>query len=172
LRTSDTKRPRSLPFGSVLFACLVAACSTKVSPAAIAWNDHSAVIGPAAAGDVTCTASLTSLGLLRFQMDESKGCLRVYTDTNQDVSEGLSFNNVRRPFDLYASDGKLIQAAVNNQGGLYGEEPVTLPLDPGRYVIASMYGTTYRKVQVEIRAGVMTEVPASVLGEASPVFAQ
>jgi len=167
--SSYMKRPRSLPIGSLLFAWLLAACSTHVSPAAIAWTDRSPVIGPSA-DDATCTTSLSSLGLLRIETDESKGCLRVYTDTDQVANGSLSYNNVRRPFDLYASDGRLIQPGTNNQGGRYGEEPVLLPLAPGLYVVASMYGTTYRKVQVEVRAGAATEVPASVLGEASPVF--
>jgi hypothetical protein len=156
LRTSDMKQPRSFPIGSVLFACLVAACSTKVSPTAIAWTDHLPVIGPPAEAKA-CNAA-------------PKGCLRVYTGTDKVLSGSQTYKNVKRPFDLYASDGKLIKGDVNNQGGGTGEEPVTLPLAPGRYVVASVYGTTYRKVQVEIRAGVTTEVPASVLREASPVF--
>jgi hypothetical protein len=163
------KQPRSFPIGAVLLACFVAACSTKVSPAAIAWTDHLPVIRPPAE-DAACTVSLTSLDLIRFKLDDGKGCLRVYTDTNEVVSGGYGYENVRRPFDLYAPDGKLIQGNISNQGGGYGEQPVSFPLAPGRYVVASMCGTTYRKVQVEIRAGTTTEVPASVLFEARPVF--
>jgi hypothetical protein len=107
------------------------------------------------------------LGLLRSKTNENIGYLRVYTDTNVLVNGGLDSNNVRRSFDLYAPDGTLIRA-----DGRYGEEPVWLRLTPGRYVVASMYGTTYRKVQVEVSAGETLVVPASVLREASPVFAQ
>jgi hypothetical protein len=160
---------RSFAIGSVLFACLVSACSTKVSPAAIAWTDRLPVIGPPAEG-ATCTVSLTSLDLVRFKIDDGKGCLRVHTDTHEVVSAGYGHENVRRSFDLYAPDGRLMQADISNQGGGYGDEPVSLPLAPGRYVVASMCGTTYRKVQVEIRAGATTEVPANVLFDAQPVF--
>jgi hypothetical protein len=163
------KQLRSFAIGSVLFACFVAACSTKVSPAAIAWTDHLPVVGPPAK-DAACTVSLTSLDLIRVKIDDSKGCLRVYTDTNEVVGAGYGYENVRRSFDLYAPDGKLIQGDVPNQGGGSGLQPVSFPLAPGRYVVASMCGTTYRKVQVEIRAGVTTEVPDSVLFEAQPVF--
>jgi hypothetical protein len=165
------RQPRLFYVGCLLFASLVLACSTRVQPSAIAWSQRLPVIGPPAE-EATCTTSLTSLGFLRFETEESKGCLRVYTDTNELVNGSLSYNNVRRSFDLYAPDGTLISADINNQGGRYGEEPVSLPLAPGRYVIASVYGTTYRKVQVEVRAGATTEVPASTLREASPVFAQ
>jgi len=164
-------RPRPFPGGLVLFA-LVVACSTRVPPGAIAWNDRAPMIVPPADEAKRCEGSLGSLGFLRFETDESEGCLRVYTDTNEIVNGSLSYNNVRRSFDLYAPDGRLIQASVNNQGGRYGEEPVSLPLAPGRYVVASMYGTTYRKVQVEIRVGETTEISASALREASPVFPQ
>jgi hypothetical protein len=165
-------QPRPFPGVLVLFASLVVACSTRVPPGAIAWNDRTPVIVPPADEAKRCEGSLGSLGFLSFETDESKGCLRVYTDTNEIVNGSLSYTNVRRSFDLYTPDGTLIQAGVNNQGGRYGEEPVSLPLAPGRYVVASMYGATYRKVQVEVRAGATTDVSASALREASPVFAQ
>ncbi len=171
-KISDMKQPRPFPVGAVLFASLVVACSNSVQPSAIAWSERLPVIGPPGEEAKGTKGILGRLGLLGFETDESKGYLRVYTDTNELVNGSLSYNNVRRSFDLYASDGALIQADINNQGGRYGEEPVSVPLAPGRYVVASMYGTTYRKVQVEVRAGATTEVPASALGEASPVFTQ
>ena len=163
------RQPRLLAVGCLLFATLIVSCSTTVPPRAIAWSDHSPVIAPPADA-APATRSLSSLGFLGIDLDQSKGYLRVYTDTKEVPNGSLSYNNVRRSFDLYAPDGALIQGDVDNQGGGYGEEPVSLPLAPGRYVVASTYGTTYRKVQVEVRAGAITEVPASVLREASPVF--
>jgi hypothetical protein len=43
-------------------------------------------------------------------------------------------------------------------------------LAPGHYVVASVYGTAYRKVQVEIRPGATTEVPHDVLSTGPLVF--
>jgi hypothetical protein len=153
-----------------LFASLIVACSTSVQPSAVDWSERLPVIGPFGEQPTVTKGSL--LGLLRFKTNESRGYLRVYTDTDVLVNGGLGSNNVRRSFDLYSPDGTLIQADIYNQGGRYGEEPLWLQLTPGRYVVASIYGTTYRKVQVDVSAGEITVVPASVLREASPVFAQ
>jgi hypothetical protein len=165
------EQPRLFAVGCVFLVSLIVGCSTNVQPKMIAWNDGLPVVGPPAEA-APATTSLTSLGLVGIELGQSKGYLRVYTDTKEIVNGSLSYTNVRRSFDLYGPDGKLIQGDVNNQGGGNGEEPVLLTLDPGRYVVASTYSTTYRKVQVEVRAGVTTEVPANTLREASPVFAQ
>jgi hypothetical protein len=147
-----------LSFGSFLLAALIVACSTNVPPAAVAWNDRASVLGPP-----TTVAP---------RADGSEGYLRVETDTDVRVNGSLSYDNVRRPFDLYGSDGTLLRADIDNRGGRNGEDPVSLALPPGRYVVASVYGTTYRKLQVEVRPGATTEVPASVLRESAPVFAR
>jgi hypothetical protein len=86
------------------------------------------------------------------------------------VQGSLNYDYPRRPFDLYAADGTLLRADVNNQGWRHGEEPVSLEVEPGRYVVASVWGTVYRKVQVTIASGVTTEVPAGVLRDAPRVF--
>ena len=125
-------------------------------PAAVRWNEAAQVLAPPPDATVNEGADL--------------GYLRVETDTDVRVSGSLSYNNVRRPFDVYSSDGTLLHPDVNNQGWRNGEEPVSLALPPGRYVVASMYGTAYRKLQVEVRAGTTTEVPANALREASRVF--
>jgi hypothetical protein len=100
------------------------------------------------------------------------GYLRVETDTDVRVNGSLSYDNLRRPFDLYSPDGKIIRADIDNQGWRRGEEPVPLALPPGQYVVASMYGAVYRKVQVLIRPGVTTKVPAAAMREAARVFAE
>jgi len=150
------KHPKLAIFAA-LSSWLAISCATRVPPAAIAWTDHAAVLAPSA------TAASGSEGM--------NGILRVETDTDIRVNGSLGYDNPRRPFDLYAPDGTLIRADVDNRGSRNGEEPVSLSLPPGRYVVASVYGTTYRKVQVEVRPGTTTEVPASTLREAPPVFA-
>src|SRR5205807_607948 len=45
----------------------------------------------------------------------------------------VTYYNVRRPYDIYTADGRLLRADVDNQGGRSGEEPRTVPLAPGRY---------------------------------------
>jgi hypothetical protein len=61
-----------------------------------------------------------------------------------------TYYNVRRPYDIYSDDGRLVRASVDNQGGRSGEEPSLVGVPPGRYVVATMVGTVYRKVQVEV----------------------
>jgi hypothetical protein len=83
-----------------------------------------------------------------------------------------TYYNLRRPYDLYSADGHLLEADVDNRDGRTGEEPVVRPTAPGRYIVASVYGTTYRKVQVEVRSGAVTEVPEALLRDSPPVFAR
>jgi hypothetical protein len=131
-------------------------CSTPIPPSAVAWNDHAAVLAPTTSAWSTRSAV---------------GYLRVETDTDLREIGRQTYYNVRRPYDLYAADGHLLRADIDNQDGHSGEEPVLRPLAPGRYVVASMVGTTYRKVQVEIRAGARTDVPEDALRQAPAVFA-
>ena len=131
----------------------LSSCSTQVPPAAVAWNERQPIVsssGATVSGDV--------------------GYLRVETDTDLRVIGRETYYNVRRPYDIYTADGRLLRADVDNQGGRSGEEPSVVPLPPGRYVIASPYGTTYRKVQVEVRPGARTDVLENVLREAPKVF--
>jgi hypothetical protein len=144
---------------AALLAGLVAgSCATKVPAAAVAWSPSATVISPSVA-----PSSSGSRGA-------GDGFLRVETDTDIRVSGSLSYDSVRRGYDLYDPAGKLLRADVPNQGWRSGADPVSLPLPAGRYVVASMYGTTYRKVQVEIVSGATTEVPAEALSRAPAVF--
>lgn len=140
----------------VLFACLFLACATRVPPAAIVWNDATPHVQPSSPPDEAAAV----------------GYLRVETDRDIRVSGSLSYDYVRRPFDLYRADGSLVRADVDNRGWRNGEDPVSLALTPGRYVVASVYGTTYRKVQVDVRPGVTTEVSEQALREAPTVFSR
>src|ERR1051325_649572 len=137
----------------ILAVPFLSSCPTQVPPAVVAWNERQPIVassGPSVSGDV--------------------GYLRVETDTDLRVIGRETYYNVRRPYDIYTAAGTLLRADIDNQGGRSGEEPTVVPLPPGRYVIASPYGTTYRKVQVEVRPGGRTEVPEKVLREAPKVF--
>jgi len=132
---------------------LLLSCYTHVPAAMVAWSERVPTIAPQTAnrgGEV--------------------GYLRVETDTDLRIIGRDTYYNVRRPYDIYTVDGKPLVADVDNDGGRSGEEPRIVPLAPGRYVIASVYGTSYRKVQVEVRPGVRTNVPQDVLKEAPSVF--
>ena len=140
---------------SLFLATLVWSCSTKVPPAAVAWDPGAAVLMPAASPSDEATGV---------------GYLRVDTDRDIRVQGSLSYDYIRRPYDIYDTAGTLVRANVPNQGWRNGEEPVSLSLPAGRYVVASMYGTTYRKVQVEVVPGETTEVTAAALSQAPAVF--
>ena len=158
-RSRTLMRPivsRSL--GLLLTVMLVVSCATRVPPASVQWSDTAEVLSP--------PASATPNG------STNVGYLRVETDTDVRVSGSLSYDNVRRPFDLYSPDGEIVRADIDNQGWRKGEEPVSLALPPGKYVVASMYGAVYRKVQVQIRPGATTEVSAAAMSDAPRVFAK
>jgi hypothetical protein len=132
---------------------LLSSCYTHVPAAMAAWSERVPTLAPPGAngsGDI--------------------GYLRVETDTDLRIIGRDTYYNVRRPYDIYTADGKLLAADVDNGGGRSGEEPRLVPHAPGRYVIASVYGATYRKVQIEVRPGVRTDVPQNALQEAPRVF--
>lgn len=133
---------------------MLAACASRVPPAAVAWN-----------GDVPALAPKTaSLG------SSSPGYLKVETDTDLRAIGRNTYYNVRRPYDLYSEDGRLVRADVDNQGGRSGEEPSLVSIPPGRYVVATTVGTVYRKVQVEVASNAVTEVSEDALHAAPAVF--
>jgi hypothetical protein len=140
-------------FAFSLFALI--GCTTRLPPAALAWNDSVSRVAPTSTGNPSDGAG--------------DGYLRVETDTDLRMMGGETYYHLRRPYDVYADDGRLHQADIDNQGARSGEEPLLHPIAPGRYVVASMYGATYRKVQVEVRPGAVTEVRAALLKDATPV---
>ena len=137
---------------------VLSSCSTQVAksvvkpemlpPTAVAWNKRQPIVSP-----------------------DTVGYLRVETDTDLRVGggQGRLYFKVRRPYDIFDADGRLFMEAVNNGGGEGGGQPRTVALAPSRYVVASVYGTTYRKVQIEVRAGALTSVSAELLRNAPPV---
>jgi hypothetical protein len=125
-----------------------------VPPEAVAWKGALPTLAPKG----------TSRGL------SAPGYLKVDTDTDLRVIGRETYYNVRRPYDVYSEDGRLLRADVDNRGGRTGEEPALVSVPPGRYVVATMVGTVYRKVQVEVASNAVTEVGAEALQGAAPVF--
>ena len=138
----------------VLFAgAFFAACGPTISPQMVSWRREAPVITPAS----TPVAPA--------------GALLVETDTDLKEIGGQTFFNVRRPYRVYAADGRLLRR-VDNRGGSEGEDPVIAKLPPGRYTVATMYGTAYRRVEVEVENGLVTRVSEDMLRNAAPVFTQ
>jgi hypothetical protein len=132
-------------------AAFVAACGPNVPPQTVSWRPNESIITP----ESTAVAPV--------------GGLRVETDTDLVQNGGQTYYNVRRPYDVYSEDGHLVRY-VENDGARSGEEPVVAELPPGRYVVASMVGTVYRRVEVEIRNGQLTRVTEDTLRKAPRVF--
>ena len=136
-----------------LAASLFAACGPNVPPQLVALRPTDAVITP------------------ETNAEEPVGGLIVETDTDLQPNGGETNYNVRRPYDVYAEDGHLVQH-VDNQGARSGEEPVLLKLGPGRYVVASVMGTVYRRVTVLVRTNMVTRVKEDDLRNASAVWGE
>jgi hypothetical protein len=137
----------------LLAAPSMISCYTHVPPTLVAWSEFQPTVA-APSADVGGNA----------------GYLRVETDTDIPIIGRNTYYNIRRPYDIYGPDGTLLRADVDNQGGRTGEEPSTVSLPAGRYVVGSVYGTVYRKMQVEVRPKVRTDVSQSVLRNAPRVF--
>jgi hypothetical protein len=147
-------KPTQLPLLGLLFTgAFFAACGPTISPQMVSWQRGASVITPAS----TPAAPV--------------GALRVETDTDLKEIGGQTFFNIRRPYRVYAADGTLVRR-VDNRGGSEGEEPVIAKLPPGRYTVATMYGTDYRRVEVEVENGQVTNVSEDMLRNAAPVFTQ
>jgi hypothetical protein len=140
---------------ALLAGLLAVSCAPKLPPGAVAWNPAAAVLSPSTRPSEEVAGD---------------GWLRVETDRDVRVQGSLSYDHPRRSYDLYDQAGKLLRGDVANQGGRNGEEPVTVALPPGRYVVASTYGTTYRRVQVEIASGATTVVSEEALSRGPAVF--
>jgi outer membrane protein TolC len=134
-------------------ACLIlGGCFAGPPPQAVSWREGAPVLGPTTIPGVT-----------------DVGYLRVETDTDQKANGDATYYNVRRPYEIYSADGKLVRW-VENQGARSGEEPESVPFPPGRYVIGSVYGTVYRRVQVEVRRDAVTPVSEATIAAAPAVF--
>ncbi len=131
---------------------LAAACGPTVPAQVVAWRPTDPVIEPPT------------------DEDAAVGGLLVETDTDPTPNGGETFYNLRRPYDIYSESGTLVRH-VDNQGARGGEEPVLTRLAPGTYVVASVVGTVYRRVEVQVKNGRVTRVAEGVLRGAPAVFA-
>ena len=132
-------------------AAALAACGPTVAPEMVSWRAQSPVVTPAT------------------NPEAPAGSLVVDTDTDLKAIGSESFFNVRRPYRVYATDGNLVRR-IANRGGSFGEEAVVAELPPGRYVVATMVGTVYRRIDVEVKNGRTTHVTEEMLRTAPPVY--
>ncbi len=138
---------------ATLAAGALAACGPSVAPELVSWRPHAPVITSAT------------------NPEAPAGALLVETDTDLKEVGDQTFYSVRRPYRVYSTDGTLVRR-VANRGGGFGEQPVVAELPPGRYVVATMYGTVYRRLDVEVENGKETRVSEEMLRDAPAVFAQ
>jgi hypothetical protein len=138
----------------LLASTLLGGCATQVPPQAVAWKGTLPTYAP---NRPTLPTS-------------DPGYLKVETDTDLKQIGRDSYFNVRRSYDVYSEDGGLVRGDVYNQDGRFGEVPMLVAIAPGRYVVATMVGTVYRKVQVEVASNAVTEIHEDALRGASPVF--
>ncbi len=116
---------------------------------AVAWNQLAPIVSP----------------------DTNPGYLRVetYADSRVGGGQGRIYFKVHRPYDIYAADGRLLMEDVDNGENDIDDQPRIVALPAGRYVVATVYGATYRKVQVEVRSGTRTDVSDEALRDAQSV---
>lgn len=138
--------------GIVAISIALAACGPTVPARLVSWRGATAVVTPQTAAPA------------------ATGRLVVETDTDQKQIGDSTYYNVRRPYYVYSTDGRLVER-VDNQGARSGEEPEVVSLPAGRYVVASVVGNVLRRVQVEVRPGALTRVGEALLGGAPRVFA-
>ena len=138
---------------AALAGLLCCCCATRVPAYVVAWNPRQSIVAPPG------PSTLSGVGYLRVE-----------TDSDLRLIGRETYYNVLRPYDVYSAEGTLLSADVDNDGGRNGEVPRTIELAPGRYVVASVYGATYRKVQVVVHPGQRTDVASAVLRDAPAVF--
>ena len=136
--------------GTVLFVGPLLFLSMSCSPPLhIFWDDHQSVLRPQ-----------ESQALL-----QSQGLLVVYSERYDNPNEGGPIL-YRRPVQLYNDKGQFLEEYNYNP---VNDDPISVPLPPGRYIVVSEAKWGVRRVQVEIQDGQTTVVPESLLEQASLV---
>ena len=136
--------------GTVLVVAPLLFLSTGCSsPLQVTWDDHLPVV-----------RSQESQGLL-----QSQGLLIVYSERYDKPDEEISIT-VRRPVQLYDDKGQFLEEYNYNPAN---DDPISIALPPGRYIVVSEAHWGLRRVQVEVQDGQTTVVPESLLEQASPV---
>ena len=136
--------------GTVLVVAPLLFLSTGCSPPLqVTWDDHLPMV-----------RSQESQRLIQLQ-----GLLIVYSERYDKPDEESSIT-VRRPIQLYSDKGQFLEEYNYNP---VNDDPISITLPPGRYIVVSEGKWRLRRVQVEVQDGQTTVVPESLLEQASPV---
>ncbi len=135
--------------GTVLLVAPLLFLSTGCySPLQVTWDDHQPVV-----------RSQEPQGL------QPQGLLIVYSERYDKPGEESPII-VRRPIQLYSDKGQFLEEYDYNP---VNDDPISITLPPGRYIVVSEAHWRLRRVQVEVQDAQMTVVPESLLEQASPV---
>ena len=140
--------PRRLQtIGTVLLVAPLLFLSTGCySPLQVTWDDHQPVLSPQ-----------ESQRLLQPQ-----GLLIVYSE-RYDKPDEESPILVRRPIQLYNDKGQFLEEYNYNP---VNDDPISIALPPGRYIVVSEAKWASRRVQVEVKDAQTTVVPESLIEHA------
>jgi hypothetical protein len=141
---------RRQTIGTGLFVAPLLFLSTGCySPLQITWDDRQLVLSPQ-----------ESQRLLQPQ-----GLLIVYSEHYDKPEEDSPLSAARRPIRLYDDKGQFLGEYNHTP---VNDDPVSITLSPGRYIVVSEASWRLRQVQVEVQNGQTTVVPESLLEQASP----
>ncbi len=116
------------------------------SPLQVTWDDHQPVLSPQ-----------ESQSLLQPQ-----GLLIVYSERYDKPGEESPII-VRRPIQLYSDKGQFLEEYDYNP---VNDDPISITLPPGQYIVVSEAHWRLRRVQVEVQDGQTTVVPESLIEHA------
>jgi hypothetical protein len=137
--------------GTVLFVGPLLFLSMSCAPPLrIFWDDHRPVLSP-------------QQGQAQLQ---AQGRLIVYSERYDKPDEDSSIL-IRRPIQLYDDEGQFL-AEYNDTP--VNDDPISVWLPPGRYIVVSEAQWGVKQVQVEVQDGQTTVVPEPLL-EQIPVAA-
>src|SRR5712692_4047600 len=121
------------------------------SPLHVLWDDHQPVLSPQESR----------------RLFQPQGLLIVYSE-RYDKPEGLDESSIiaRRPVQLYNDKGQFLEEYNYNP---VNDDPISVTLPPGRYIVVSEAHWGLRRVQVEVQDRQTTVVPESLIEQASPV---
>ena|SRR5215813_9501117 len=143
--------PRRIQKGkTVLLVAPLLFLSTGCSPPLqVLWDDHQPVLSPRESQRLT----------------QPQGLLIVYSE-RYDKPDEESPIIVRRPVQLYSDEGQFLEEYNYNP---MNDDPISIVLPPGRYIVVSEAHWRLRRVQVEIQDRQTTVVPESLIEQASPL---
>lgn len=135
--------------GTVLLVAPLLFLSTGCySPLQVTWDDHQPVLSPQESR----------------RLFQPQGLLIVYSE-RYDKPEGLDESSIitRRPVQLYNDKGQFLEEYNYNP---VNDDPISIALPPGRYIVVSEAKWALRRVQVEVKDAQTTVVPESLIEHA------